>query len=53
VKKIDGYTLLVAEFDAEGAFTEHLNQAGPNGEKKKTKQDWSMIFILCSALCIV
>jgi hypothetical protein len=53
VKKIDGYRLLVAEFVAEGAITEHLIQAGPNAEKKNTKQDRSMFFILCTASCYV
>jgi hypothetical protein len=48
VKKIDGYSLLVAEFVAE-----HLMQAGPNAGKKNTKQDWSMFFIFCTALCYV
>jgi hypothetical protein len=53
VKKIDGYSLLVAEFVAEGALTEHLMQAGPNAGKKNTKQYWSMFFLLCMTLCYV
>ncbi len=30
VNKTDGYSLLIAEFVAEGALTEYLIQAGPN-----------------------
>ena len=41
VKKIDGYSILVAEFHPDGALTEHLIQAGSNAGKKNTKQDWS------------
>ena len=41
VQKIDGYSILVAEFLPEGALTEHLIQAGSNAGKKNTKQDWS------------
>jgi hypothetical protein len=53
VKKINGYRLLFAEFVAEGALTEHLFQAGLNAGEKNTKQDWSMFFMLCTALCYV
>jgi len=41
VKKIDGYSILVAEFHPDGALTEHLIHAGSNAGKKNTKQDWS------------
>jgi hypothetical protein len=34
VKKIDGYSILVAEFHPDGALTEHLIQAGSNAGKK-------------------
>ena len=46
VKKIDGYSILVAEFLPDGALTEHLIQAGLNAGKKNTKQDWSK-FLCC------
>ena len=41
VKKIDGYSILVAEFLPEGALTDHLIQSGTNAGKMNTKQDWS------------
>jgi hypothetical protein len=53
VKKTDGYSLLIAEFVAEGALTEHLIQAGPNAGKKNTKQDWSMFFFVYGLVLIV
>ncbi len=53
VKKTDGYSLLIAEFVAEGALTEHLIQAGPNAVKKNTKEDWSMFFFVYGLVLIV
>lgn len=41
VQKIDGYSILVAEFLPEGALTDHLIQSGTNAGKMNTKQDWS------------
>ncbi len=52
VKKTDGYSLLIAEFVAEVAFTEHLIQADPNAGKKNTKQDWSMLFFVYGLVLI-
>jgi hypothetical protein len=49
-KKIDGYSILVAEFVPEGALTEHLIQAGLNAGKKSTKQDWSKL-LCCVRTC--
>ncbi len=46
VKETDGGSLLIAEFAAEGACTEHLIKAGPNAGKKNTKQDCSMFFFV-------
>jgi hypothetical protein len=52
VNKTDGYSLLIAEFVAEGALTEHLIQAGPNAGKKNTKQDRSMFFFVYGLVLI-
>lgn len=41
VQKIDGYSILVAEFLPEGTLTDHLIQLGTNAGKMNTKQDWS------------
>lgn len=41
LQKIDGYSILVAEFLPEGALTDHLIQSGTNAGKMNTKQDWS------------
>ena len=41
VQKIDGYSILVAEFLPEGTLTDHLIQSGTNAGKMNTKQDWS------------
>ena len=41
VQKIDGYSILVAEFLPEGALTDHLIQSGTNAGKMNTKQNWS------------
>ena len=41
VQKINGYSILVAEFLPEGALTDHLIQSGTNAGKMNTKQDWS------------
>ena len=41
VQKIDGYSILVAEFLPEGTLTDHLIQLGTNARKMNTKQDWS------------
>ena len=41
-QKINGYSILVAEFLPEGALTDHLIQSGTNAGKMNTKQDWSM-----------
>jgi hypothetical protein len=46
VKRINGYSLLVGEFVAQGDLTEHLIQAGQHAEKKNTKQDWSKFILL-------
>jgi hypothetical protein len=47
VQRIDGYRLLVGEFDAQGDLTEHLIQTGQHAGKKNTKQDWSKFILLC------
>ncbi len=47
VKRIDGYSLLVGEFVAQGDLTEHLIQAGQYVGKKNTNQDWSKFILLC------
>jgi hypothetical protein len=47
VKRIDGYSLLVGEFVAQGDLTEHLIQAGQHARKKNTNQDWSKFILLC------
>jgi hypothetical protein len=47
VKRINGYSLLVGEFVAQGDLTEHLIQAGQHAGKKSTKQDQSKFILLC------